>query len=188
MIFQRSIFILLFYFGYLLNNYLIAQQFSSEIFQNKYIFFYIFILESLTDLPRLCAYHHDPSKYYPCVLNYIGRNSWALYRCPDRSTFDEVSQQCLVKIPINDAFEQFASLPSVENAQFHRIASFILATPISNDDQDLQQQKQQQRGIVSFPPTIENLMDPFSYKKLLNKVKIEIKIKTCFFYIYFLAN
>jgi len=142
-------------------------------FKMKFLF-----LDFLTNLPRLCVYHNDRSQYYPCVLNYIGLNSWSLYRCPDRSTFDETSQQCLVKIPINDAFEQFASLPSVENAQFHRIASFILATPISNDDQDLQKQ---QRGIVSFPPTIENLMDPFSYKKLLNKLKIEIKIKTfCF--------
>ncbi|CAF1041436.1 unnamed protein product [Adineta steineri] len=144
-------FVFSFYFCYLLNNYLIAQQISN----------------SITELPRLCAYQNDPSQYYPCVLNYIGLSSWSLYRCPNRSTFDETSQQCLVKIPINDAFEQLALLPSTEIAQFHRVASFILATPMPNDDQDLE--RQQHKRLVSLPPTIEKLMEPFSMKKLLRK-------------------
>jgi hypothetical protein len=105
-------------------------------------------------------------------LNYIGLNSWSLYRCPDRSTFDEVSQQCLVKIPINDAFEQLSLLPSAENAQFHRIASFILATPTPNEDEGFQEQ----RGLVSLPPTIDRFMEPFSLKRLLRKVRKERKI------------
>ncbi|CAF1146302.1 unnamed protein product [Rotaria sordida] len=156
MIFQRSNFVILFCFLYLLNNYLIAQKIS----------------RSLSDLPRLCAYYRDPSQYYPCVLNYIGLNSWALYRCPGQSIFDETSQQCLVKIPINDAFEQLALLASTENAQFHRVASFILAaSPQTNENDDLQEQQhqQQQTRLVSLPPTIDKLMDSFSMKKLLHK-------------------
>ncbi len=126
-------------------------------------------LDSLTYLPRLCVYHHDPSQYYPCVLNYIGLNSWSLNQCPDKSTFDETSQQCLVKVPINDAFERLASLPSNEQAQFHRVASFILATPIPNDEQIFQQQSR----LVSLPPTIDKLMESFSIKKISRKVRIE---------------
>ncbi len=130
-------------------------------------------IDSRRDFPRLCAYHHDPSQYYPCVLNYIGLNSWSLSRCPDQSTFDEVSQQCLVKIPINDAFEQLASLPSIENAQFHRIASFILATPKPYEDQDFQQE-----GLVSLPPTIDKLIESFSLKRLLRKVRRRDEIRS----------
>ncbi len=142
------------------------------------IYIHVFVLDSLTDLPRLCVHHNDPSQYYPCVLNYIGLNSWSLYRCPDKSTFDEISQQCLIKIPINDAFEQLASLPSIENAQFHRIASFILAAPVPNDDeQDFEQQLQQQRGLISLSPTVDRLMEPFSLNKLLRKVRIETKTR-----------
>ncbi|CAF0915720.1 unnamed protein product [Rotaria sp. Silwood1] len=153
MIIQRSNFVFLFCFLYLLNNYLIAQKIS----------------RSSSDLPRLCAYYRDPSQYYPCVLNYIGLNSWALYRCPDRSTFDETSQQCLVKIPINDAFEQLALLSSTDNAQFHRVASFILATPPQTNENDDLQEQQQQTRLVSLPPTIDKLMESLSMKKLLHK-------------------
>ncbi len=133
-------------------------------FKMKFLF-----LDFLTNLPRLCVYHNDRSQYYPCVLNYIGLNSWSLYRCPDRSTFDETSQQCFVKIPINDAFEQLASLPSTENAQFRRLASFIVATPVPNEDQYVQQQIR----LVSLPPTVDKLMESFSMKKPLRKVRKE---------------
>ena len=97
---------------------------------------------------RLCVYRHDRSQYYPCALNYIGLNSWSLYRCPGQSTFDEISQQCLVKIPINDAFDQLSSSSSGVDGQFQRIARFFLAKP-----------------------TYHNPMDPFSDDNTLNKVK-----------------
>ncbi|UJR30603.1 hypothetical protein I4U23_018128 [Adineta vaga] len=124
------------------------------------------------DFPRLCVYRNDSSQYYPCVLNYIGLSSWSLYRCPEQSTFDEASQRCLIKVPVNDAFEQFASLPSTEMAQFHRVASFIVATPVPNEDQDFQQQ--QQKRLVSLPPTIDKLMEPFSMKKLRKRTERDI--------------
>lgn len=122
-------------------------------------------LDFRRDFPRLCAYHHDPSQYYPCVLNYIGLNSWTLYHCPDQTIFDEVSQQCLMKIPINDAFEQLASLPSMEDAQFHRIASFILATPSTNEGEG-----DSQDGIVSLPPMIDRFVESLSSEKLVRRV------------------
>ena len=101
-------------------------------------------------------------------MNYIGLSSWSLYRCPEQSTFDEASQRCLVKVAVNDAFDQLASQPTTEMAQFHRVASFILATPVPNEDQDLQQQP---KRLVSLPPTIDKLMEPFSMKKLSRKVR-----------------
>ena len=91
-------------------------------------FVLVFHLESA----RLCAYHKDPSQYYPCALNYIGLNSWSLYRCPGQSTFDETSQQCLVKIPINDQFDQLSSGTLGVDGQIQRIARFFLAKPTSN--------------------------------------------------------
>lgn len=122
-------------------------------------------LDFRRDFPRLCAYHHDPSQYYPCVLNYIGLNSWTLYRCPDRTIFDEVSQECLMKIPINDAFEQLASLSSNEDAPFHHIASFILATPSTNENEGDSQER-----IVSLSPMVDRFVEPFSSEKLLRRV------------------
>lgn len=107
-------------------------------------------------------------------MNYIGLNSWTLYQCPDRAIFDEVSQQCLVKIPINDAFEQLASLPSMEEAQFHRIASFVLATPTINEEEE----ENQQEGIVSLPPMIDQFVEPEPSKRLLRRVGIENEIET----------
>lgn len=118
-------------------------------------------------MPRLCAYHRDPSQYYPCVLNYIGLNSWSLYRCPDPSTFDETSQQCLVKMPVNDAFERLAT--STDNALFHRVASFILGSSSkSNENEDLQEQ--QESRLVSLPPTVDKLMNSLSMQKSYHKV------------------
>lgn len=148
-------------------NYLHAQTFSS-----KNIFLSISSspppsshADSPNDFPRLCVYHPDPSQYYPCVLNYIGLNSWTLYHCPDQAIFDEISQQCLVKIPINDAFEQLASLPTMEEAQFHRIASFVLATPTTNEENE-----NHQEGIVSLSPMIDQFVEPYSSKRLLRRV------------------
>jgi hypothetical protein len=41
-----------------------------------------------------------------------------------------------------------------------------------NEDQDFEQQHQQ-IGLVSLPPTIDQLMEPFSFKKNLHKVRIK---------------
>ena len=123
-------------------------------------------LGSKIDLPRLCVYHADPSQYYPCVLNYIGLNSWSLYRCPNLSTFDEQSQQCLVKIPIDDSFEQLASYQSTSSIQFFRLASFILATPATSEESVLQQE----RRLVSLPPITEQLIETMPKRKRLPKV------------------
>ena len=125
----------------------------------------------MTDLPRLCAYNPDPSQYYPCVLNYIGLSSWSLYRCPDKSTFDEISQQCLIKIPVNDAFEKLALSLSTNTGQFHRVASFVLATQVPNENQDLQFQQRQTR-LVSFPPTFDKLMKSHSVRKHVHEVRV----------------
>lgn len=110
---------------------------------------------SLIESPRLCAYHNNPSQYYPCIFNYIGLNSWSLYRCPDESIFDEPSQQCLMKIPISDTFDQFASSSSLDDTQFEKIANFFVTNPISNPNQQQQ---------------IPNIKDPFSMRKFLNDV------------------
>lgn len=150
----------------MLNNFQVKYFHRIRLFFSINIFY---SLESLTDLPRLCVHHNDPSQYYPCVLNYIGLNSWSLYRCPDGSTFDEVSQECLVKIPINDAFEQFASLPSIQDAPFHHIASFVLDTTTPNDENDYQE-----NNVISLTPTIEKLIQPFSLKDILRHVNIYI--------------
>ena len=122
------------------------------------------------ELPRLCVYHEDPSQYYPCVLNYIGLTSWSLYRCPNQATFDEESQQCLVKVPISDTFEQLTTFPSVEHAQFRRLASFIIATPVPNEDLDVAQQQLQR--LVSLPPMADRLIDSLASRKL-SKVRTQ---------------
>lgn len=63
-------------------------------------------------------------------------------------------------------------MPSIKDAQFHRIATFVLEPTTLNDDQDYQQ-----HGLVSLTPTIDKLMGSFSIKKALRQVKIPIKIK-----------
>jgi hypothetical protein len=111
---------------------------------------------SLLESPRLCGYLSNPSQYYPCILNYIGLNSWSLYRCPDELIFDETSQQCLRKIPINDTFDQLAgSSSSIDDTQFQKIANFFVSNPVSNE-------KAQQQET--------NIIEPFSIRKVLNEV------------------
>ncbi|CAF4357944.1 unnamed protein product, partial [Adineta steineri] len=92
--------------------------------------------------PRLCTYRNNLSQYYPCILNYIGLNSWSLYQCPDGSIFDETSQQCLMKVPISDTFDQLSS--SIDETQFEKISNFI----------------------------VPNIKEPFSIKKILREVRI----------------
>ncbi|CAF1012289.1 unnamed protein product [Adineta steineri] len=105
MIIRYSMFILFLWYSYLLNHFLIhAQQLSKS--------------------PRLCTYRNNLSQYYPCILNYIGLNSWSLYQCPDGSIFDETSQQCLMKVPISDTFDQLSS--SIDKTQFEKISNFIV--------------------------------------------------------------
>ncbi|CAF0861788.1 unnamed protein product [Adineta steineri] len=105
MIIRYSMFILFLWYSYLLNHFLIhAQQLSKS--------------------PRLCTYRNNLSQYYPCILNYIGLNSWSLYQCPDGSIFDETSQQCLMKVPISDTFDQLSS--SIDETQFEKISNFIV--------------------------------------------------------------
>ena len=62
-----------------------------------------------------------------------------------------------------------ASLPSSENAQFHRVASFILATPTPYEEQEFQEE-----GLVSIPPTFDNLIEPFPLNRVLRKVRRDI--------------
>ena len=138
--------------------------------RKSHAFYFLCLLEAVLELPRLCVYHDDPSQYYPCVLNYIGLTSWSLYRCPNQATFDEESQQCLVKVPISDTFEQLTTFPSVEHAQFRRLASFIVATPVPNEDPDVTQQ--QLRRLVSLPPMADKLIESLASRKL-NKVRAE---------------
>jgi hypothetical protein len=116
----RYLIIVLFFW---LNNYSIAQQFSSK--KSPLIFILLLFLIAI-ESPRLCVYHNNPSQYYPCALNYIGVNSWSLYQCPENFIFDETSQQCLMKVPISDTFDQLASLSSIDNTLFQKIASFIV--------------------------------------------------------------
>lgn len=85
---------------------------------------------------------NNPSQYYPCALDH---NSWLIYQCPDQSIFDEASQKCLIKIPINDHFNQLA----IDDKQFEKVASFI----VPNREQK------------------KNKIKPFSIKKLFNEVR-----------------
>ena len=104
---------------------LLGQSVSSER-SSRFSFIFLSIwLESA----RLCAYDRDPSQYYPCALNHIGLNSWSLYQCPSKSTFDESSQQCLVKLPISDTFGQLVDSPTSNDVQFQRVAQFFLSKP-----------------------------------------------------------
>ncbi|CAF4129213.1 unnamed protein product [Adineta steineri] len=120
MIIRYSMFILFLWYSYLLNHFLIhAQQLSKS--------------------PRLCTYRNNLSQYYPCILNYIGLNSWSLYQCPDGSIFDETSQQCLMKVLISDTFDQLSS--SIDETQFEKISNFI----------------------------VPNIEEPFSIKKILHE-------------------
>ncbi|CAF3533519.1 unnamed protein product [Rotaria sordida] len=131
MILPCSTFVLYFYFSYVLSNFLIAQQYSKS--------------------PRLCVYHNNPSQYYPCVLGYIGRNSWSLYQCPDQFIFDETLQQCSMKVPIKNTFDQIASLSSIDDILFQQISNFILSKPMFEEEQQT------------------TTMKPFSTKKIFNE-------------------
>ena len=53
-----------------------------------------------------------------------------MYQCPDGATFDETAQQCLLKVPVADGFDQFAALPANDRTQIQKIANFFL----SNDE------------------------------------------------------
>ncbi|CAF0922618.1 unnamed protein product [Rotaria sordida] len=131
MILPCSTFILYFYFSYVLSNFLIAQQYSKS--------------------PRLCVYHNNPSQYYPCVLGYIGLNSWSLYQCPDQFIFDETLQQCSMKVPIKNTFDQIASLSSIDDILFQQISNFILSKSMFEEEQQT------------------TTMKPFSTKKIFNE-------------------
>lgn len=78
--------------------------------------------------------------------------------------FDEQTQQCLMKIPISDTFDQLATYQSTANVQFFRLASFILATPQPNEDPT----SQSQRRLVSLPPIIEKLVDSITKSRRVN--------------------
>jgi len=67
-----------------------------------------------------------------------------------------------VKIPVSDTFEQLASISSTRPAQFHRIASFILATPRPNEDS---------MGLVSLTPTIDQFIDENPIEKKHRRVR-----------------
>lgn len=112
----------------------------ASIFQSNFLFYrkiriHVFINYDIINhwyflgTPRLCAYQRDESQYYPCALNFIGLNSWSLYRCPGHSKFDEATQQCIVKIPISDQFEKFTSVADYQNGPFQRIANFFVEKP-----------------------------------------------------------
>lgn len=111
--------------------------------------------------PRLCVYPHDPSQYYPCVIDHIGIHSWSLYQCPDQSIFDETSQQCLMKIPIDDQFEQFISSASIEDTQFQKVASFIVP--------DTEEKKDE--------------IEPFTIKRLFNEVKYYLVLNILYIFV-----
>jgi hypothetical protein len=80
-------------------------------------------------------------------------NSLSLYRCPDQSIFDETSQECLMKVPINDNFDQLAPSSPTDDSLFQKVASFIVPDSISDDDQQ------------------KNNIEPFLIKKLFNEVR-----------------
>jgi hypothetical protein len=65
----------------------------------------------------------------------MGWKSWSLSTCPDGSTFDEASQQCLMKIPISDTFDQFSLLSPNDESQFQKIANFFVGNQASNSQQ-----------------------------------------------------
>lgn len=90
---------------------------------------------SFIESPRLCVHHLNPSQYYPCALNYIGLNSWSLNQCPNQFIFDEQSQQCLMKVPVTDAFEKILALSSVDNSLFQKITNFILSKQNPKEEQ-----------------------------------------------------
>ena len=128
---------LVFYHWLFSHQFLIVQAFSSE---ETHTSTHSSPRSSLRlETPRLCAHQTDPSQYYPCALNYIGLNSWSLNRCPERSTFDETSQQCLVKIPVSDTFDQLASISSVVDGQFQRMARFFVDKPSGKPRAHVQQ-------------------------------------------------
>ncbi|UJR15985.1 hypothetical protein I4U23_002904 [Adineta vaga] len=131
MIREYFMFILVFSYSYLLNHRLIAQQLSQS--------------------PRLCAYRNNPSQYYPCALNYIGLNSWSLYRCPDGTIFDEKLQQCLISFSNTATFNPSSSL-STDETQWEKISNFVVSNPVSDA-----------RRLIT------DLEEPFSIKKFFHE-------------------
>ncbi len=83
-------------------------------------------------------------------MNHIGLNSWSFYNCPDGSTFDETSQQCLIKVPISDTFDQF----DFDETQFQKLANFFVTNPPTVNEQQLD----------------KNLIEPSFIKKLFSEV------------------
>jgi hypothetical protein len=60
----------------------------------------------------------------------------------------------------------------MENAQFHRIASFVLATPTPYDEQDFQQE-----GLVPLSPSFDKLIEPFPLIRRMRKVRKGMKFE-----------
>jgi hypothetical protein len=87
----------------------------------------------------------------------MGWNSWSLYQCPDGSIFDESSQQCLMKVPISDTFDQFALLSPNDETQFQKIANFFVGNSFSNEEQ------QGQKKNIIEPSLIKNLFNAVGY-------------------------
>lgn len=140
------------------NQLTLGQAFQSETGCSICPTVFFFALESA----RLCAYQQDRSQYYPCALNYIGLNSWSLYRCPGQSTFDEASQQCLVKVPINDEFDRLSSETSGMDGQIQRIARFFLAKPTANyNSMDLYPKESQYNRVTEDEDEQERSEGPF---------------------------
>lgn len=160
---------LVFYPWFLSHQFLVAQSFSSEETTTPTPFSRHASSSSSSrrlETPRLCAHQKDPSQYYPCALNYIGLNSWSLNRCPDRSTFDETSQQCLVKIPVSDTFDQLASISSVVDGQFQRMARFFVDRPSGKPRPYAQQVFES----TTRPPPLETTTSEVLIKKRFDEV------------------
>ncbi len=75
-------------------------------------------------------------------------NSWSLYQCRDQTTFDETSQQCLMKIPISDTFDRLASSVPIQ-----KIENFVVPNAIPDEEQD------------------KSIIETVLMKKLLNEVR-----------------
>ena len=90
-----------------------------------------FFVDFEIETPRLCVHITDPTQYYPCVLNYIGTNSWSLYHCPDGFKFDERMQQCVKpnSIDLSSLFEKKGR----PNIQFESSMEPMLIQKLFND-------------------------------------------------------
>ncbi|CAF0764799.1 unnamed protein product [Didymodactylos carnosus] len=81
-------------------------------------------------------------------------NSWVLFRCPSRSTFNEQMQQCVNKWAVSDIF------PLDTDPQFRRVANFIMATPAPNSYNEEMHPRQ-----FSLPSSVTKLMESISIQK-----------------------